>query len=82
MLGDKAVALLRLDNYTDALSTLNADLTLNPRDEYAFYNKALVLIELGLHTHNFGDLGVALENLHTLLILIQMTQTHSIRKHQ
>ena len=67
MLDNKALALIKLDNYTDALSTLNAALALDPRDEYAFYNKALVLIKLGLHTHNFGDLGVALENLHMAL---------------
>ena len=30
---------------------------------YAFYNKALVLIELGLHRHNFGDMAAALEYL-------------------
>jgi hypothetical protein len=37
--------------------------TLDRRDEYAFYSKALVLIEVCLHTHNLGDLGAALENL-------------------
>ena len=28
---------------------------------YAFSNKALVLIELGLHRHNFGDMAAALD---------------------
>lgn len=51
MLDSKALALIKL-----ALSTLDAALALDPRDEYAFYNKALVLIELGLDKHNFGEL--------------------------
>ncbi|HXX97770.1 MAG TPA: hypothetical protein VEL11_11725 [Candidatus Bathyarchaeia archaeon] len=63
ILDEKTMTLLKFGNYTGALSTLNAALTLNPRDDDLFYNKALALIELGLHTHNFGDLGVALENL-------------------
>ena len=46
------------------LSTLSATLTLDERDEYAFYNKALVFIELGLHRHNFGDMAAVLEYLH------------------
>ena len=38
-------------------------MTLEARDEYAFYNKALALIELSLHTHNLRDMGASLENL-------------------
>jgi len=45
------------------VSTLNASLALDPRDEYGFYNKALLLIKLGLHRHNFGDMAAALEYL-------------------
>ena len=67
MLDNKALALIKLGNYTDALSSLNAALALDRRDEYALYNKALVLIELGLHTDNFGDMGAALENLNMAL---------------
>jgi tetratricopeptide (TPR) repeat protein len=63
ILDEKAMTLLKFGNYTGALSTLDTALTLSPRDDDLFYNKALALIELGLHTHNFGDLGVALENL-------------------
>ena len=63
MLDTKALSLIKLGNLTDALSTLNAALALDPRDEYAFYNKALALIELGLDKHNFGDMDATLENL-------------------
>jgi tetratricopeptide (TPR) repeat protein len=62
-LDNKGLALSLLENYTGAVSILNTALTLDPRDEYAFYNKALVLIEFGLRTHNLGDMSAALENL-------------------
>jgi tetratricopeptide (TPR) repeat protein len=34
---------------------------LDPRDQYALYNKGLALTRLGLHTHSLGDLSAALE---------------------
>jgi hypothetical protein len=51
------MTLLKFGDYTDAFSTLNAALALNSRDDDVLYNKALVPIEFGLHTHNLGDLG-------------------------
>jgi tetratricopeptide (TPR) repeat protein len=50
-----------MGNYTQAVSTLDAALKLDPRDEYALYNKGLVLIRLSLHTYSLGDLGAALQ---------------------
>ena len=65
-LENKGLALYKLGEYPEALSTLNSALTLNP-DEHALFNKGLVLATLGFHMHNVGDLNAALQNLNRVL---------------
>ena len=62
------------------LSTLNAALVIDPIDEYAFYNRALTLVNLGLHTHNLWDISAVVHSLDRALAnprdkdAFQMTQ--------
>ena len=51
----------RLYNYQDALSNINASLTIDPRDESAYYNKGLIIATQGAYIHNIEDLGTALQ---------------------
>jgi tetratricopeptide (TPR) repeat protein len=76
VLDNRAVALTQLGNYTGAISTADASITLDPNDTYAWYNRAAAFLGLDLYSkpntsHSqplvFKDIGAMLHDLNKTL---------------
>jgi len=60
-LENKGLDLMKLGDYEQALSTFDAAIAAQPHLEWAYYYKALTLVTLDFHTHNFSDMDTALQ---------------------
>jgi tetratricopeptide (TPR) repeat protein len=73
ILDNEAKALTELKNYSGAIYTSNAALKLDPRDSYAWYNKALALLDIDLQGQQHSsvltlkDLDTIFQNLSKVL---------------
>jgi tetratricopeptide (TPR) repeat protein len=50
VLDNKAEALIQLGNYTGAISTADASITLDPKDTYAWYDRVVAFLRLDLYS--------------------------------
>jgi tetratricopeptide (TPR) repeat protein len=62
-LENKALDLMKLGDYEQALATFDKAIAEQPYMEWAYYYKALTLVTLDFHTHSFGDMNTALRYL-------------------
>ncbi|MGC2572034.1 MAG: tetratricopeptide repeat protein, partial [Candidatus Nitrosopolaris sp.] len=62
-LENKGLDLMRLGDYEQALTTFDKAIAEQPYMDSAYYFKALTLVTMDFHTHNFDDMNTALQNL-------------------
>lgn len=79
-LENKGLDLMKLGDYEQALSIFDKAIANQPHLEWAYYYKALTLVTLDFHTHNFEDMNTALRYLDKTLNINSDNKDASVLK--
>jgi Tfp pilus assembly protein PilF len=79
-LENKALDLMKLGDYEQALSVFDKAIAEQPYIEWAYYYKALTLVTFDFHTHNFVDMNTALLYLNKALKINSDNKDASVLK--